>query len=275
MSTRPAGSRPRSGRAREHRLDPDELADLEEQRAFLLRSLADLEAEHDAGDLDDADYEALKDDYTARAAAVLRAVDERKARFAEARPARSPLRLALVVGGVVLLAVVAGLLVARASGVRDADDEITGGDSALATRDQLVECQALAAEGEALESIQCYDAVLEAEPENVEALTYRGWVLVLAGLFDEAQPYFDQAIALDPDYPDVRAFQAVSYARQGRTDEAEAAIEAFEATDPPAAMAQLVDGLRAQLEAGAATGGSGASSSPTTPAPGAEEGGAG
>lgn len=275
MSTRSAGSRPRPGRGREHRLDPDELADLEEQRAFLLRSLADLEAEHDAGDLDDADYEALKDDYTARAAAVLRAVDERKARFAEARPARSPLRLALVVGGVVLLAVVAGLLVARSSGVRDADDEITGGDSALATRDQLVECQALAAEGEALESIQCYDTVLEVEPENVEALTYRGWVLVLAGLFDEAQPYFDQAIALDPDYPDVRAFQAVSYARQGRTDEAEAAIEAFEATDPPAAMAQLVEGLRAQLEAGDAAGTAGAPAAPTTTAPGAGEGDAG
>lgn len=274
MSTRPTGSRPRSGRSREHRLDPDELADLEEQRAFLLRSLADLEAEHDAGDLDDADYEALKDDYTARAAAVLRAVEDRKARFAEARPARSPLRLALAVGGVVLLAVVAGLLVARASGVRDADDEITGGDSALATRDQLVECQGLAAEGEALESIRCYDAVLEAEPENVEALTYRGWVLVLAGLFDEAQPYFDQAIALDPDYPDVRAFQAVSYARQGRTDEAEAAIEAFEATDPPAAMAQLVEGLRAQLEAGGADG-AGVPAAPTTTAPGAGEGDAG
>ena len=44
-----------------------------DQREFLLRSLEDLEREHDAGDLDDADYAALKDDYTARAAAVLRA----------------------------------------------------------------------------------------------------------------------------------------------------------------------------------------------------------
>src|SRR4051794_18690615 len=49
-------------------LGPDELAALEEQRDFLLGSLRDLDAEHDAGDVDEADYLALKDDYTARAA---------------------------------------------------------------------------------------------------------------------------------------------------------------------------------------------------------------
>ena len=38
------------------RLDPDALAVLEEQRSFLRRSLADLEREHDAGDLDDDDF---------------------------------------------------------------------------------------------------------------------------------------------------------------------------------------------------------------------------
>ena len=45
---------------------------LEEERDFFLRSLRDLEVEHDAGDIDDADYDALKDDYTVRAAAVIR-----------------------------------------------------------------------------------------------------------------------------------------------------------------------------------------------------------
>lgn len=47
---------------------------LEEDRNFLLRSLEDLEREREAGDLDEADYAALRDDYTARAAAVLRAL---------------------------------------------------------------------------------------------------------------------------------------------------------------------------------------------------------
>jgi hypothetical protein len=49
-------------------------AELEEERDFLLGSLRDLESEHEVGDIDDADYVTLKDDYTARAAAVLRAL---------------------------------------------------------------------------------------------------------------------------------------------------------------------------------------------------------
>ncbi len=48
------------------------VADLEGQREFFLRSLRDLEAEHAAGDIDDVDYRALRDDYTSRAAEVLR-----------------------------------------------------------------------------------------------------------------------------------------------------------------------------------------------------------
>lgn len=51
------------------------LAELHEQRDFLLRSLLDLEAEREAGDLDEADYQALRDSYTVRAAAVLRAIE--------------------------------------------------------------------------------------------------------------------------------------------------------------------------------------------------------
>jgi len=49
-------------------------AALIDERDFCLRSLRDLEAERDAGDLDPDDYATLKDAYTARAAAALRAL---------------------------------------------------------------------------------------------------------------------------------------------------------------------------------------------------------
>ena len=55
--------------------DPDAFVALEEQRDFLLGSLDDLEREHEAGDVDDVNYEVLKSDYTARAAAVDRKSD--------------------------------------------------------------------------------------------------------------------------------------------------------------------------------------------------------
>ena len=54
----------------------DRLAELEEERRYLLRSLKDLERERQAGDVDDDDYRTLKDGYTVRAAAVLRQIDD-------------------------------------------------------------------------------------------------------------------------------------------------------------------------------------------------------
>jgi tetratricopeptide (TPR) repeat protein len=81
--------------------EPDSDADLEtleQEREFLLRSLADLDAEYEAGDIDDDDYRTLTDDYTVRAATVLRAIEATKATRStkkrgpssgSARPARS------------------------------------------------------------------------------------------------------------------------------------------------------------------------------------------
>jgi tetratricopeptide (TPR) repeat protein len=240
----PEAARTEAGRGA---LDPDELASLEEERDFLLRSLEDLEAEHDAGDIEHDDYEALKDDYTARAADALRAVEARKARLAEAKAPRSKGRIALVVGGVLAVAVLAGFLVANASGTRSGNEGITGGDAIADVRDVLIECAGLDAGGEALEAIRCYDRALDMDPNNVEALTYRAWILVRADLYAEAQPYLDQAQDADPEYPDAKIFQAIAYARQGMVAEAQAALDEFYALDPPAGMRQLADGLQEQL----------------------------
>jgi tetratricopeptide (TPR) repeat protein len=252
VSTSGSGSSPPPRRTKASRatLDPDALVALEEERDFLLRSLEDLEAEHDAGDIEDDDYEALKDDYTARAAAALRAVDDRKTRLADAAPPRSRRRLAVVAVGVVAVAVLAGFLVAGASGTRSGNQGITG--DALSVRDELLECANLDADGEALEAIRCYDRVLEGDPDNVEALTYRAWILVRADLYEEGQSYLDQALALDPEYPDAQIFQAIAYARQGLVAEAQTALDAFYALDPPAGMRSLADGLKQQLEEQAA-----------------------
>src|SRR5262245_17012653 len=108
--------------------DADRLAELEEERRFLLRSLSDLEREHDAGDVDESDYVTLKDGYTARAATVLRAIDEHHAAVPERRKV-SWTRRGLFVAIVVAIAVIAGWLVARSSGQRLPGDTITGGTS--------------------------------------------------------------------------------------------------------------------------------------------------
>jgi hypothetical protein len=61
------------------RPDAETLTTLEEERKVLLDSLRDLEAEREAGEIDDDDYATLRDDYTARAAKVLRRIEAAKA----------------------------------------------------------------------------------------------------------------------------------------------------------------------------------------------------
>src|SRR5207244_2437351 len=52
--------------------DPERRRQLEEERDFLMQSLDDLELEHESGGVDEESYAELHDDYTARAAAVIR-----------------------------------------------------------------------------------------------------------------------------------------------------------------------------------------------------------
>src|SRR5207249_2674682 len=135
--------------------DVDALADLEEQRRFLLGSLRDLEQEWAAGDIDEADYRTLRDDYTARAAAVLRAIEDGRAAPAESdaiSPAARRRRLritAAVTLGVLLLAVIAGLAVARSSGERVRGPTLAGVSSGVA--DKLRRAHELDQQGKALD----------------------------------------------------------------------------------------------------------------------------
>jgi tetratricopeptide (TPR) repeat protein len=237
------------------RVDLDELAQLEEQRDFLLRSLDDLEAERAAGDIEETDYTTLRDDYTRRAAEVIRAIDEGQASLASARAARRqrgrgrrPVVTVAAVLLVVAVAVGAGMLVARSSGDRLPGDTATG-DIRTTNSRLLAEAGQLFQEGKALEAIKRYDAVLERDPDNREALAYRGWLLVLAGLPDEGLTYIDRAIEVSPDYPDARFFRGFVLRRQGRLDEAVAELRLFLSNDPPPGMVAQVEELIEEIEA--------------------------
>ena len=110
-------------------VDLDALSDLEEQRRFLLQSLKDLDRERDAGDIDESDYRTLRDDYTARAAAVLHAIEENKAGLVQQRQTRrrrSTKVTALVVAAVIAFAIGGGVLVASTSGQRVPGQTATG-----------------------------------------------------------------------------------------------------------------------------------------------------
>ena len=109
------------------RFDHDALASLETERDFLLRSIADLDIERASGNLDDERYRALKDDYTARAASVLRSIEAGR----DDRPVPPPVRRKgklLTGGGVLAFVLVAALALAAAAGKRHDGQSITGNE---------------------------------------------------------------------------------------------------------------------------------------------------
>ncbi|HEX7166211.1 MAG TPA: tetratricopeptide repeat protein [Acidimicrobiales bacterium] len=227
---------------------------LEEEREFLLRSIADLDAEHAAGDLDDADYRALRDGYTARAAEVIRLLGAEKPVFrperAQKREAGSPSGrrfVAIAVGvGVIAVALAAGWLVAQASGERVSGSAATGSVPESST-DRIARAQQLVAEGKALEAIKTYDALLDDDPENPIALAERGWLLsrVDPSLAEQGLKSIDKAIAVDPGYPEAHFFRGMILL-QARDDPvgAVASFEAAIAAGPPPDLVELFEQAR-------------------------------
>ncbi len=194
-------------------MNPDELAELEEQRRFLLRSITDLDREHLYGDVDDHDYETLRDGYTARAAAVLRAIEAGNAEVMPRRP-RRPIALAAWIVGTLLVASLAGWLVKDTWAQRLPGQPITGGVPGDEVAVKLAEARQLLGV-DPQQAILRYQEVRELDPDNVEALTYMGWLIAQSGtsLASSGAELLRGAIKLDPTYADPHCFLAITSAR--------------------------------------------------------------
>jgi tetratricopeptide (TPR) repeat protein len=266
---------------------------LEEERDFLLGSLTDLEAERSAGDVDDHDYESLRDGYTARAAAVLRALDRRRVdqEIGPAAESEDPLdqpgdrraaprwRRPVIAAVVAAFAVVAGLLVAHSSGQRLPGQTLTGTVPGQKEALLLATASSDAAKGDAIDAIKAYDQVLSTDPTNDEALAYRGWLLALAGQQADSAPLISagmasiqQAETVDPSYPDAHFFGGM-IDLQDRKDPTDAVteFETYLADHPPSDMLPEVQGelqvAQAQLNHTPAPGETTGSPTSTVPAP--------
>jgi len=233
----------------------DGLAELEEERRFLLGSLTDLEREHEAGDVDDADYETLKDGYTVRAAAVLRLIEQGQDRL----PSRTPRRWGrIMIMSVVVLAASIGIgfALAGAWGERRAGQEITGFTPGDDARLLLTSARNAMSAGDFELANSLFARVVEMERdqgrENAEAVAYFGWTLALMtrnnvdqenseARVDAARLALAQAIELEPDYADPQCFLAII--EFSFLDDAAAAlpyVERCESSNPPSDIAGLI-----------------------------------
>ena len=238
-------------------MDEGVRARLEEEREFLLRSLDDLEREFAAGDVDGDDYSALKDSYVARAAAVIRELDSTDRAPTVTR--KFGWRPLVWSGLVLVVAAVAGVLVARNTGERTAGMGMTGSIDDGSVSSLLVRARSMGMTDMA-GTLDIYSRVLAIEPDNVEALTYFGWYTVLTAtqqsdadqgsqILQSGMVLLRQATITDDTYPDAHCFLGIAFFRF--LDDAEAArpeIQSCLDADPPAQVKTMVEGLAAEID---------------------------
>ena len=234
---------------------------LVDQRKFLLQSLRDLDAEFKAGDLDLDDYNSLRSDYVARTAQVLKELESPEPTSSIRENTKSTKRARQTVITLLLVLIVAtgtGWLVAQQSGQRLSGQSLSGGieDSTAsllsrARATNFVDPQA---------AIELYSQVLGLDPDNVEALTYRAWLLALiargAGseikqlAFLSASSDLERAIKIDANYPDAHCFLGIIRFRlAGDAIGSREQLTICESQNPPAEVKSFVDSIIAEVDA--------------------------
>lgn len=203
------------------------MSELTDEAAFLRMSLADLDRELGAGELEPSDYEELRARYEERAGAVTEALRQLEASPGPALGSHRPrrrLRLAarrhrLVLGwtaaacfagaGVLLGLGIAGVApFARSSTTLSAENRIDI---------ELAEAGVLAAHSHISLAIGTYEKVLAIDPAQPEALADDGWLVRLAGKSDSRPSLVAQgdreiaaAAALDPRYALAHGYEGVT-----------------------------------------------------------------
>lgn len=232
-------------------VDLDELARRTEERDFLLKSIDDLDREHEAGDVDPDDYDELRRGYVARAADAIRAVDADVATLRSQRETvpRRRGRALVWFGGVALFTVVAGVLLANALGSRGEGAGLTGTGSMPG--DESATCRSLSMSKPA-EGVTCYDKFLEDQPDDVDALTYQGWAKVRSGDVEGGSAQFDRVIELDPTFADVHVFKASVLKNAGDFVGAKAELDRVYDLNPSPIVTSTLEqmGLDAEIAVG-------------------------
>ncbi len=237
-------------------LSPAERDALVDEQKFLLVSLNDLEREFAAGDIDTDDYATLKSGYIARTAAITRILSDEL-------PAQEKVRTrwakrALVTVAVLVVGGLSGWLVASQSGQRLPGQSASGGIDA-STASMLSQARATNF-SDPVRAIQLYSAVLKLEPDNVEALTYRSWLLALSAsgagesvrskAMATAVADLTNATRIDATYADAWCFLGIiNFRFLENAQAAKGPLDTCQAANPPHEVAGFVSAVVEQVNA--------------------------
>lgn len=145
----------------------------------------------------------------------------------------------MTVAVVAVVGVGAGLAMARFSGEREPGEQITG-ELPSTAQEQLAEAAQLFNQGDVVEAARVYDAVLAENPEDVAALTYKGWMLRNVGVQGEEEELrtggvelIERALEIDPTFSEAWFFRGIIFLRdESDPDRAVDALRLALANDP-------------------------------------------
>jgi tetratricopeptide (TPR) repeat protein len=236
--------------------------ELEDERTFLLRSLEDLDREHEAGDLSDEDHATLRDGYVARTAEVLRSLDgsassdPASAVVTMERPVadgppvgqrRRRRRTRYIVSGSVAVVIVAAFLsVVVHVGPRLPGESLSGSITltpAQQVAQNLADAETLEDQGNAAGAVQMYGTVLRQDPNQEQALAEVGWLEYQAGaqarashLLSLGQEEEQRAATLDPGDYAPHLYLGTMLLAEGKPEQAVTQYQHFLADHPAQAQ---------------------------------------
>ena len=189
------------------------------QKEFLLKSLHELDQELENGSLSLDDHEMLVRRYTRELANV---TESEEVVSSVQQPKKGYRTKALLWSlGIVLLGAAAGITISQTSGDRSEGESITG-SIRKSVSSQISEAQMLLGNPDRWEeAIEIFDDVIEIQPSNAEAITYRAWLNYQSGAEVESQiKAWEEVLLLESGYSDALVFLSISLSNEGRFDEA-------------------------------------------------------
>ena len=189
----------------------------EKEKDFLLKSLDDLDSELAKGDLTEKDYAQLSRNYKRK----LIKLTKQETRSIKESKLQNVKKTWFTVAFLVVLALISGIAIANSSGERTGSETITG-SIRKSTVTKLQEAQQLLSDSDKWdEAISIYDEVLQDQPSNAEALTYRAWLRYRAG--EDSDPQirdWREVRILNPEFADAIVFLTIALSDESRFSEA-------------------------------------------------------
>ena len=219
---------------------------LKKEQHFLLQSLKDLDEELAKGEISSEDHASLTHSYSKRLARL--GISEKS--FTNERNPNQRRKTWLWVLFLVSIVTISGFAISLSSGDRTSSEGMTGSiRQSVVTK--LSQAQELFSDqSKWAEAIDLYEQVLEQQPSNTEALTYRAWLQYRQGeSSDELIAVWQEVLIIQPDFPDAIVFLAIALSDERRFAEAAQQLNNLERIQVSEELQSvlLVQGLRGEV----------------------------